>query len=73
MRTPRSSAIRASRPRASCQSKSSTTPTPPGNRGVAGLALVRVGNLVGQDGPTLLTTVSQVDPIHVNFPLSEIE
>ena len=30
--------------------------------GVAGLALVRVGNLVGQDGPTLLTTVSQVEP-----------
>jgi membrane fusion protein (multidrug efflux system) len=36
--------------------------------GVAGLALVRVGNLVGQDGPTLLTTVSQLDPIRVNFP-----
>jgi membrane fusion protein (multidrug efflux system) len=41
--------------------------------GVAGLALVRVGNLVGQDGPTLLTTVSQLDPIRVNFPLGEIE
>ena len=41
--------------------------------GVAGLALVRVGNLVGQDGPTLLTTVSQLDPIRVNFPLSEID
>jgi membrane fusion protein, multidrug efflux system len=41
--------------------------------GVAGLALVRVGNLVGQDGPTLLTTVSQVDPIRVNFPLSELD
>ena len=41
--------------------------------GVAGLAQVRVGNLVGQDGPTLLTTVSQVDPIRVNFPLSEID
>ncbi|HEY3256241.1 MAG TPA: efflux RND transporter periplasmic adaptor subunit [Polyangiaceae bacterium] len=41
--------------------------------GVAGLALVRVGNLVGQDGPTLLTTVSQVDPIRVNFPMSEID
>jgi len=39
--------------------------------GVAGLAQVRVGNLVGQDGPTLLTTVSQVDPIRVNFPMSE--
>jgi membrane fusion protein (multidrug efflux system) len=41
--------------------------------GVAGLAQVRVGNLVGQDGPTLLTTVSQVDPIRVNFPMSEVE
>jgi membrane fusion protein (multidrug efflux system) len=41
--------------------------------GVAGLAQVRVGNLVGQDGATLLTTVSQVDPIRVTFPLSEIE
>ncbi len=41
--------------------------------GVAGLALVRVGNLVGQDGPTLLTTVSQVDPIRVNFPISETD
>ena len=39
--------------------------------GVAGLALVRVGNLVGQDGPTLLTTVSQVDPIRATFPMSE--
>lgn len=43
------------------------------NDGVAGLALVRIGNLVGQDGPTLLTTVSQVDPIRVNFPMSEID
>jgi membrane fusion protein (multidrug efflux system) len=41
--------------------------------GVAGLAMVRVGNLVGQDGPTLLTTVSQLDPIRVNFPLSEVD
>jgi membrane fusion protein (multidrug efflux system) len=41
--------------------------------GVAGLALLRVGNLVGQDGPTLLTTVSQLDPIRVNFPMSEID
>ncbi len=39
--------------------------------GVAGLALVRVGNLVGQDGPTLLTTVSALDPIRINFPMSE--
>jgi membrane fusion protein (multidrug efflux system) len=41
--------------------------------GIAGLATVRVGNLVGQDGPTLLTTVSEVDPIRVNFPMSEID
>jgi membrane fusion protein, multidrug efflux system len=41
--------------------------------GVAGLALVHVGNLVGQDGPTLLTTVSQVDPIRVNVPISEVD
>jgi membrane fusion protein, multidrug efflux system len=41
--------------------------------GIAGLAQVRVGNLVGQDGPTLLTTVSQVEPIRVNFPLSEVD
>ncbi len=41
--------------------------------GVAGLALVRIGNLVGQDGPTLLTTVSQLDPIRLNFPLGEID
>jgi membrane fusion protein (multidrug efflux system) len=41
--------------------------------GIAGLALVRVGNLVGQDGPTLLTTVSQMDPIRINFSLSEVD
>jgi membrane fusion protein (multidrug efflux system) len=41
--------------------------------GVAGLASVRVGNLVGQDTPTLLTTVSQVDPARVNFPVSEVD
>jgi membrane fusion protein (multidrug efflux system) len=41
--------------------------------GVAGLALVRTGNLVGQDGPTLLTTVSQIDPMRVSFPLSEVD
>jgi membrane fusion protein (multidrug efflux system) len=34
---------------------------------------VRAGNLVGQDGPSLLSTVSQVDPIRVNFPMSEID
>ncbi len=41
--------------------------------GMAGLALVRVGNLVGQDSPTLLTTVSQIDPVRVNFPMSEVD
>jgi membrane fusion protein (multidrug efflux system) len=41
--------------------------------GVAGLALVRPGNLVGQDGPTLLTTVSQLDPVRVTFPLGEVD
>jgi len=39
--------------------------------GIAGVAAVRVGNLVGQDGPTLLTTVSQLDPMRVSFPISE--
>jgi membrane fusion protein, multidrug efflux system len=41
--------------------------------GVAGIPLIRLGNLVGQDGPTLLVTVSQVDPMRVTFPLSEID
>ncbi|HKU37593.1 MAG TPA: efflux RND transporter periplasmic adaptor subunit [Polyangiales bacterium] len=41
--------------------------------GIAGVAAVRVGNLVGQDGPTLLTTVSQIDPIRVSFPISELD
>jgi len=39
--------------------------------GIAGVASVRVGNLVGQEGPTLLTTVSQLDPMRVSFPVSE--
>jgi membrane fusion protein, multidrug efflux system len=39
--------------------------------GVAGLARVRVGNLVGQSEPTLLTTVSTLDPMRVRFPISE--
>jgi membrane fusion protein (multidrug efflux system) len=41
--------------------------------GIAGVALVRVGNLVGQDGPTLLTTVSQLDTMRVYFPMSEMD
>ncbi|MFT3924668.1 MAG: efflux RND transporter periplasmic adaptor subunit [Myxococcales bacterium] len=41
--------------------------------GVAGVAQVRVGNLVGKDGPTLLTTVSQIDPMRVRFSVAEVE
>jgi membrane fusion protein (multidrug efflux system) len=41
--------------------------------GIAGIAQVRAGNLVGQDGPTLLTTVSQLDPMRVDFRISEVE
>jgi membrane fusion protein (multidrug efflux system) len=41
--------------------------------GVAGVAQVRVGNLVGQAEPTLLATVSETDPMRVTFPLSELE
>jgi membrane fusion protein (multidrug efflux system) len=39
--------------------------------GVAGLAKVRVGNLVGQSEPTLLTTVSTLDPVRLRFAISE--
>ena len=39
--------------------------------GIAGAALVRVGNLVGQGQPTLLTTVSQIDPMRVVFSITE--
>ena len=41
--------------------------------GVAGTAQVRVGNLVGQGDPTLLATVSQLDPMRVTFPISEAQ
>ena len=41
--------------------------------GVAGLALVRIGNLVGQSEPTLLATVSQVEPMRVRFPIAEAD
>lgn len=37
--------------------------------GVAGIAQAQVGDLIGAS--TLLTTVSQVDPIKVSFPVSE--
>lgn len=41
--------------------------------GLAGVALADVGSLVGSPGPTLLTTVSQVDTIKVKFRISEQE
>lgn len=41
--------------------------------GLAGLAQVRVGNLVGDGSPTLLTTVSQIEPMRVRFSVAEIE
>lgn len=39
--------------------------------GIAGIAQVRVGNLVGQGQPTLLATISNVDPIRLGWPLAE--
>lgn len=39
--------------------------------GIAGIATTQIGNLVSQT--TVLTTVSQVDPIKVYFPISEQE
>ncbi len=39
--------------------------------GIAGIAQVRIGNLVGQSEPTLLATVSQVDPMRVVVSLAE--
>lgn len=41
--------------------------------GIAGIAEVRIGNLVGQGQPTLLTTVYQVDPIRLVWSLPERE
>jgi membrane fusion protein (multidrug efflux system) len=41
--------------------------------GIAGIAQVRIGNLVGQGDPTLLATVSQVDPMRVVGTLAERE
>lgn len=41
--------------------------------GVVGTALVKAGNLVGRGESTLLTTVSQVDPISFKAGLSEAE
>jgi membrane fusion protein (multidrug efflux system) len=39
--------------------------------GIAGFTKVRVGSLVGQGDATLLTTVSQLDPIRTRFTISE--
>jgi membrane fusion protein (multidrug efflux system) len=39
--------------------------------GIVGTAQVNIGNLVGQGVPTLLTTVSQVEPTKVIFNISE--
>ncbi len=41
--------------------------------GLVGISKVRVGTLVGQGEATLLTTVSQIDPIRVTFAVSEQE
>jgi membrane fusion protein (multidrug efflux system) len=39
--------------------------------GLAGVTQARVGNLVGQGTPTLLTTVSNVDPVRFAFQIRE--
>jgi membrane fusion protein (multidrug efflux system) len=41
--------------------------------GIAGIRAANIGDLVGMDQRTLLTTVSQIDPILVQFPISEQE
>jgi membrane fusion protein (multidrug efflux system) len=41
--------------------------------GVAGVARAQLGDLVGPSDPEPLTSVSQLDPIRVSFPLSERE
>lgn len=41
--------------------------------GLAGAALVRLGNLIGAGEPTLLTTVSQIDPMRAVFPITETD
>ena len=41
--------------------------------GIAGVARAQLGNLVGPSDPDPLTTVSQLDPVRVSFPLSERE
>jgi membrane fusion protein (multidrug efflux system) len=39
--------------------------------GIAGIAVAQVGDLISAE--TLLTTVSQLDPIKVSIPISERE
>jgi membrane fusion protein (multidrug efflux system) len=41
--------------------------------GIAGIAQVRIGNLVGAGQPTLLATVYQIDPIRIVVQMSERE
>ena len=41
--------------------------------GIAGIRVANIGDLVGTDQKALLTTVSQIDPIFVQFPISEQE
>jgi membrane fusion protein, multidrug efflux system len=41
--------------------------------GIAGTAIVQIGDLVGPTTASELTTVSTVNPIKVNFPISERE
>jgi membrane fusion protein (multidrug efflux system) len=41
--------------------------------GIAGIRAINIGDVVGRDQSTLLTTVSQVDPIYVEFPIAEQE
>jgi membrane fusion protein (multidrug efflux system) len=41
--------------------------------GIVGGVQVDRGNLVGKSEPTLLATVSAVDPIYVDFPISEAD
>ncbi len=41
--------------------------------GVAGIRAANIGDVVGRDQNTLLTIVSQVDPLYVEFPISEQE
>ena len=41
--------------------------------GLIGQRLVSVGNLVGRGEPTLLATISALDPLRVSFAVSETE